>query len=179
MCMPGTLLVSSCQEFLTIQFLYGLARSEGRGVRKTRTSKAQTSDPEKLTPPGRLENTDPQLNIFQMSILLSTFNFQLWIISERKKGGFVILAPWHYIVYTIEMNKQVSCFQIWIWSGMISQSDSGWLWHYPFLQGMTGHFKTSASFSVCWITYEKFPTTYMHIWGDLENICVLEIILLC
>ena len=107
-----------------------------------------------------------------------TFN-QLWIISERKKGGFVILAPCHYIVYTIEMNKQVSCFQIWIWSGMISLSDSGWLWHYPFLQGMTGHFKTSASFSVCWIRYEKFPTTYMYIRGDLENICVLEIILLC
>ena len=86
MCMPGTLLVSSCQEFLIIQFLYGLARSEGRGVTKTRTSKAQTSDPEKLTPPGRLENTDPQFNIFQMSILLSTFNFQLAIYQSTKRG---------------------------------------------------------------------------------------------
>ena len=89
MCMPGTLLVSSCQEFLIIQFLYELARSEGRGVTKTRTSKAQTSDPEKLTPPGRLENTDPQFNIFQMSILLSTFNFQLTMNYIRaQKGGF-------------------------------------------------------------------------------------------
>ena len=142
------------KNFLIIQFLYGVARSEGRGTR--------------------------QFNTFQMSTLLSTFNFQLTMNYIRaQKGGFVILAPCHYIVYTIEMNKQVSCFQIWIWSGMISLSNSGWLWHYPFLQGMTGHFKTSASFSVCWITYEKFPTTYMHIWGDLENICVLEIILLC
>ena len=68
-----------------------------------------------------------------MSILLSTVNFQLTIYQSAKKGGCVILGPYHYIVYTFEMNKQVSCFQISIWSGMISQSDSGWLWHYPFL----------------------------------------------
>ena len=86
MCVPGTLLLSSCQEFLIIQFLYGLARSEGRGVTKTRTSKTQTSDPEKLKPPGCLENTDPQFNIFQMSILSSTFNFQLTIYQSAKRG---------------------------------------------------------------------------------------------
>ena len=33
-------------------------------------------------------------------------------VSEREKGGCVILAPSHDIAYTIEMNKQVSCFQI-------------------------------------------------------------------
>ena len=38
-------------------------------------------------------------------------------------------------------------------------------------------FKTAASFSVFWITYEKFPTTYIP--GGLGNICVLDIILLC
>ena len=33
MCVPGgALLLSSCQEFLIIQFLYALARSEGRGT---------------------------------------------------------------------------------------------------------------------------------------------------
>ena len=35
----------------------------------------------------------------------------------------------------------------------------------------------SATFSVCWITYEKFPTTYIP--GDLESISVLKIMLLC
>ena len=45
--------------------------------------------PQKLTPPERLENTDPQFNIFQMSILLSTFNFQLTMNYIRaQKGGF-------------------------------------------------------------------------------------------
>ena len=35
---------------------------------------------------------------------------------------------------------------------------------------MTVHFKTAASFSVCWITYKKFPTTYIP--GDLEDISI-------
>ena len=45
------------------------------GVTKTQTSKTWTSDSEKLTPPGCLENTDPQFNIFEISKLLGTFNF--------------------------------------------------------------------------------------------------------
>ena len=45
------------------------------GVTKTQTSKTWTSVSEKLTPPGCLENTDPQFNIFQISKLLGTFNF--------------------------------------------------------------------------------------------------------
>jgi len=84
------------------------------GLQEVKEGVFENSDLENtdLRPAGCLENTDPQFNIFQMSILLSTFNFQLTIISERKKGGCVILAPCHYIVYTIEMSKQVSCFQI-------------------------------------------------------------------
>ena len=39
-----------------------------------------------LRPPGCLENTDPQFNIFQMSILLSAFNFQLAIYQSTKRG---------------------------------------------------------------------------------------------
>ena len=54
---------------------------------KLRPQKHRPQTP-KNSHPGRLENTDPQFNIFQMSILLSTFNFQLTMNYIRaQKGG--------------------------------------------------------------------------------------------
>ena len=83
------------------------------------------------------------------------------------------------------MNKQVGCFQILVWSGMISQSYSGWLWHYPFLEGRTVHFTTAESFSVCWIVnvrlkipdnlYSRWPRKHLCPKNHLivlKNICI-------
>ena len=82
--------------------------------------------------------TSPKTQFFSIliSILLTTFTFN-WLYIRAQKGGLsdTPCAMSRYSLNTIEMNKRLRFFQISIWSGMISQSDSGWLWHYPFLQG--------------------------------------------
>lgn len=59
-------------------------------------------------------------------------------------------------------------------SGSINCEES-WLSHYPFLQGTTVHFKTVGDFFRLLDNVPKIPC----IPGDLEHICVLQIMLLC
>ena len=59
-------------------------------------------------------------------------------------------------------------------SGSINCEES-WLWHYPFLQGTTVHFKTVGDFFRLLDNVPKIPC----IPRDLENMCVLQIMLLC
>ena len=67
----------------------GLQEEKEGVLRKLGPQNYRPQTPKNSHPPGRLENTDPQFNIFQMSILLSTFNFQLTMNYIRaQKGGF-------------------------------------------------------------------------------------------
>ena len=54
---------------------------------------------EKFTPLGCLENTDPQFNIFQISMLLGTFNFQIPIYQRAKRGVACTCAMSRYSLY--------------------------------------------------------------------------------
>ena len=120
---------------------------------------SETHTPRKTQTPGYLENTDPKFNIFQISILLSTFNFRPTIHQSAKGEGWGVrdtCAMSLYRFYTIEMNKQVSCFQIPMIRDVITER-FGLTMTLPLPSENDCAFKTAASFSVCWIAYEKFP----------------------
>ena len=115
---------------------------EKAGVTKTQTSKTQTSDPEKLRPLGvHVSKTHAQAlrkthtpwvspkhrSSIQYFSNIDVIGYLLLLITiyQSAKRWVACTCAMSRSTYTTEMNEQVSCFQISIGSGTISQSDSG------------------------------------------------------
>ena len=81
-------------------------RPLGGHYRVDMSRKLMPRSSEKLTPLGCLENTDPQFNIFQISTLLGTFNFQIPIYQSAKRGVAFTWAMSRYSLY--HWNEQTS-----------------------------------------------------------------------
>ena len=89
----------------------------------------------------------------------------------------MILAPCHDIVYTSEMNKQVRCFPV----SMIMDDNTkrfGLTMTLPLPSGNDCAFLNRREFFRLLDNVRKIPDN-LYSRSDLENICVLDIILSC